>query len=116
MTDAWKPPPSLPTRWIAPCPSCSLIMFVFAACHCGTVLTPQNVTPPPMPHPGAKVDEHALWQALLAGESPRDAGERLGIHPKRVYGICLKWSGRGIYEYGTSADLGWIDGAAYDTT
>lgn len=59
------------------------------------------------PAPGAKADEHALWAALLEGEQPRDSGRRLGIHPRRVIGICEKWARRGIYDYGVVADRGW---------
>lgn len=54
-------------------------------------------------------DEKQLWEALLAGESPRDAGRRLGIPSKRVIYLCEKWSKQGKYEYGVSADLGWPD-------
>ena len=54
-----------------------------------------------------KPDEAELWAALLTGEHPRTAGERLGIPPKRVIYLCLKWSRQGVYDYGTSADLGW---------
>ena len=59
-----------------------------------------------------KPDEVALWAAVLAGERPRDAGARLGIHPKRVRGLCEKWASAGIYDYGVSADLGWPEPGA----
>ena len=52
-------------------------------------------------------DEKALWEAVLAGEKPRDAGPRLGIPYKRVLYLCEKWSKQRKYEYGVSADLGW---------
>lgn len=56
-----------------------------------------------------KPDAQALWDAISTGlESPRKAGQRLGIHPKRVVALCLKWEARKIYEYGVSADLGWV--------
>ena len=55
-----------------------------------------------------KPDELALWEALLAGESPRDAGERLGVPPKRVLYLCHKWADQGDYDYGVAADLGWV--------
>lgn len=55
-----------------------------------------------------KPDELALWEAVVSGESPRLAGERLGIHPKRVVSLCEKWSRKGDYDYGTSPDLGWV--------
>ena len=56
---------------------------------------------------GARPDERALWAALLAGERPRDAGRRLGIHPARVAYLCGKWTRRRIYDYGVCSDLGW---------
>jgi len=58
--------------------------------------------------PGTKPDELALWEAVISGETPRDAGARLGIHPKRVARLCEKWSRRGDYDYGVSVDLGWV--------
>ncbi len=61
------------------------------------------------PSAGAKPDEHALWRAVVAGQLPRDAGRRLGIHRKRVTYICEKWALRRIYNYGVSADLGWVE-------
>jgi hypothetical protein len=57
----------------------------------------------------AKPDEAALWAALLAGEWPRDAGARLGIPPKRVLYLCHKWADKNVYDYGVSADLGWVN-------
>jgi hypothetical protein len=56
---------------------------------------------------GARPDEVALWEALLAGEWPRTAGERLSIPPNRVRYLCEKWSRRRIYNWGVSIDLGW---------
>jgi hypothetical protein len=56
-----------------------------------------------------KPDERRLWQAVLTGERPRDAGQRLGMHPKRVVAICEKWTRRRIYDYGVSPDLGWAE-------
>ena len=58
---------------------------------------------------GAKPDEVALWDALIAGEWPRDAGRRLGIPEGRVRYLCHKWGDRGIYDWGTTYDLGWPD-------
>lgn len=52
-------------------------------------------------------DEKALWAALLAGEKPRDAGVRLGIHTRRVEYLCNKWADKGLYEWGVVHDLGW---------
>lgn len=52
-------------------------------------------------------DEQALWALVAGGESPRDAGKHLGIHPRRVVHLCEKWARQGIYDYGVSADLGW---------
>jgi hypothetical protein len=54
-----------------------------------------------------KPDEAALWAAVVAGEKPRRAGERMGIHPNRVIYLCEKWARKGIYDYGVTADLGW---------
>ena len=58
-----------------------------------------------------KLDEIALWASIGDEESaynnPRDAGEALGIHPKRVASLCLKWTKKGIYDYGVCCDLGW---------
>jgi len=55
-----------------------------------------------------KPDEAALLRALSNGVMPRDAGETLGIHWKRVEKLCYKWADRGWYEYGVTADLGWL--------
>lgn len=57
---------------------------------------------------GAKPDEAAMWAALEAGETPRDAASRLGIHAARRDYICKKWATQGIYDFGTACDLGWI--------
>lgn len=57
-------------------------------------------------------DEIALWFLVVNGERPRDAGARLGIHPKRVRGLCEKWASAGIYDYGVCADLGWVEPGA----
>lgn len=62
-----------------------------------------------------KPDEAALWAALLAGEWPRDAGARLNIPPNRVRYICLKWSRKGIYDYGVTYDLGWATASKRST-
>ena len=42
------------------------------------------------------------------GKSPREIGEELGMHYKRVIAICLKWAGRGDYDYGVASDMGWL--------
>jgi hypothetical protein len=63
-----------------------------------------------------KADEKRLFDAMAAGlilprderPTPRDIGERVGMHPKRVQSICAKWARKGFYEYGVSADLGWL--------
>jgi hypothetical protein len=55
----------------------------------------------------AQDDEKRLWAAVEAGEWPSDAGHRLGIPPKRVQYLCLKWARKRIYDYGVSCDLGW---------
>lgn len=48
-----------------------------------------------------------MWEALLSGEMPRDAGERLDIPPNRVHYLCEKWARQGRYDYGVAHDLGW---------
>lgn len=53
-------------------------------------------------------DEKALWAALEAGETVRAAAARLGIQTGRVEYLCTKWSRKGVYEWGTVCDLGWI--------
>lgn len=55
-----------------------------------------------------KPDALALLLAVAAGERPRDAGERLGIHPKRVAPLCERWAAKGWYDYGVNATLGWL--------
>ncbi len=55
-----------------------------------------------------KPDEVALWARVLAGETPRLAGEALSIPPKRVDFLCGKWARQGIYDYGVCVDLGWV--------
>lgn len=65
--------------------------------------------------PGAKPDERDLWTLVyLHRLQPRAAGEVLGIHPKRVRGLCAKWDRRGIYDYGVSIDTGWADHRLYE--
>lgn len=54
-------------------------------------------------------DEVKLWHAVRAGETPRAAGARLGVHPKRVRRLCEKWARKGIYGYATSVDTGWVN-------
>lgn len=54
-----------------------------------------------------KPDERALWEAVLRGEKPRQAGRDLGIPHRRVWYLCAKWSRLGIYEWGVTIDLGW---------
>jgi hypothetical protein len=71
-----------------------------------------------------KPDEIALYAALRErariGVSPwamprcpgMEAVEaeiaRLGIHPKRAYGLIEKWTLRGWWEYGVSLRTGWF--------
>lgn len=57
----------------------------------------------------AKPDERRLWDALVNGEWPRDAGRRLGIPRKRVWYLCEKWARKQIYDYGVTCDLGWVN-------
>ena len=53
-------------------------------------------------------DEIALWTRVLGGDSPRWASHDLGIPEKRVVYLCKKWTALGFYDYGVSADLGWV--------
>lgn len=53
-------------------------------------------------------DEVALWAAVRAGESPREAGERLGIPRRRMEYLCDKWSRKGLYDWGVVIDRGWL--------
>jgi len=57
----------------------------------------------------AKNDETMLWEAFpdKIAKHPRDAARVLGLAPKRVCYLCKKWAKQGVYEYGTSIDLGW---------
>ena len=53
-------------------------------------------------------DEIALWDSFpVPFEFPRDAAAALGMPPRRLYYLCVKWSNQGIYDYGVSADMGW---------
>ncbi len=59
-----------------------------------------------------KPDAQALWDRIrnagdADGETPRDIGRDLGIHPKRVASLCARWAKKGVYEYGVAVDLGW---------
>ena len=55
---------------------------------------------------GAHPDERTLWNAVLLGATPREAGRALNMPTKRVLYLCEKWARRGIYDYGVTADLG----------
>lgn len=54
-------------------------------------------------------DERQLWEAIQSGRWPRDAGQELGMHWKRVVYLCEKWTRQGKYDYGVSPDLGWVN-------
>lgn len=54
-------------------------------------------------------DEEALWAAVVAGETPREAGHRLRIRPGRVEYLCNKWASKHIYNWGVVHDLGWVE-------
>jgi hypothetical protein len=57
-----------------------------------------------------KPDEKTLWDSFGDGTSyrtPREAAIALGMNHKRWLYLCEKWSDKGIYDYGVSADLGW---------
>lgn len=71
--------------------------------------------PAVIPAQAGKPDERALWAAIQHREqgmnvSPRAAGRRLGIHPRRVEYLCEKWARLGIYDWGVVCDLGWPTG------
>jgi len=64
-----------------------------------------------------KEDEKLLLKALqkrgrsqerLMEESTLTISERLNIPYKRARYICLKWSGKDIYDYGVSWRGGWL--------
>jgi hypothetical protein len=46
--------------------------------------------------------------AMTPIESVGEVGARLGIHPKRVNYLLLKWAGRDWLDYGTSPGMGWL--------
>lgn len=67
-----------------------------------------------------KADEIALY-ATLRERAPgsgvdgqpglyfvKDAALFLGIPEKRMFGLLLKWSGRGWWDYGVTARSGWF--------
>ena len=55
-----------------------------------------------------KKDERELLRAIIAGEKPYDATERLGIHWKRAQRFYeIKWVK--FYNYGVSPRTGWIE-------
>ena len=59
---------------------------------------------------GAKQDEAMLWAMLvLGGIPPRLGAEVIGMPCSRLVAICYKWSGAGIYDYGSVCDLGWVE-------
>lgn len=58
----------------------------------------------------AKQDESMLWAMLvLAGVPPRAGAAVIGVPRNRLVAICYKWSDAGIYDYGVTCDLGWVD-------
>ena len=57
-----------------------------------------------------KQDEKNLFRFVhLSGCTPRRVAQVLGIHPKRCRYICGKWADKGIYDYGVSVDMGWLE-------
>jgi hypothetical protein len=67
-----------------------------------------------------KDDERQFWEIMhrrcrkightTGGEKPRDIinGHDFFIEPKRAWYLLEKWAGRGLYDYGTSLDMGWL--------
>ena len=55
-----------------------------------------------------RADEKSLLEAVAGGTSPRDLWESMGMPYKRMLYLCEKWARKGWYDYGVSADLGWI--------
>jgi hypothetical protein len=53
----------------------------------------------------------AFIDKTVPEETVRDVGARLGIHPKRVNYLLLKWAGRDWLDYGTSPGMGWLTDA-----
>ena len=59
--------------------------------------------------PDAKQDEKDLFELLRKGNiSMREAGQQLGIPPRRVQYIAFKWNDKRIWEWGVCHDLGWF--------
>ncbi len=59
--------------------------------------------------PNAKQDEKDLFELLQKGNiSMRDAGQQLGIPPRRVQYIAFKWNDKRFWEWGVCHDLGWF--------
>lgn len=57
-----------------------------------------------------KSEEAMFYQLIkLSGKSPRELINELPINHKRAWYILRKWSGKGIYNYGVTLDLGWIE-------
>jgi hypothetical protein len=59
--------------------------------------------------------ENCLWRQIKEGLSPRDAIRVMvnrGIiqSHKEAWRTLEKWAKKGIYGYGVSLDLGWIEG------
>ncbi len=57
--------------------------------------------------------ERILWAGLMTGASPRDTiakmvDLRMIVSEKEAHATLVKWSERGLYDYGVSVDLGWL--------
>lgn len=57
-----------------------------------------------------RADEVELWNSFGCGtphEWPRDAAAAMGMPWRRLQYLCEKWASQGVYDYGTSCDMGW---------
>ena len=56
-------------------------------------------------HPGPYKSDGARIHVVRFADH---AGRDLGIHPKRVHYLLLKWADRGWWDYGVSVRSGWF--------
>jgi hypothetical protein len=53
-------------------------------------------------------DEIDLWRGIANGLSPVEAANRLGISEARRLYLTDKWASEGVFEYGTTKNIGKI--------
>lgn len=67
-----------------------------------------------------KADEARLFNMMRGGYCehgapavrPLDAAAEIGMNEKRAMAILEKWTGRGWWDYGVSAQCGWFEPGA----